>query len=389
MKLLLIYKKQEAMKTMKSIYSFGMGLLTMFVFLACSSDSDSEPIPAPEPPPVVEEPDELEFRVLAYVDEASVKGHLGGSDRVVKAQMDKLFRNATNFWNKGSNKLKYKYRYTLADMIVYKGSSQDATFRKKVYNDPMDFSKYDVVILFDCLQDNGETGNGGAACGGGSDHRSVVTVIAGPSKPLKVFEDNTYMTLAHELGHYRGVTDMYQYVIAAKDNPVSHEAFDAPACIMRWTSDGVWSDYAVNCMNLSAGAKQIGKVIPDFFNKLYPKKIEFNVTVSGQPKGGITINLYGSRAGSSSRSRDIYPEVFVTGKTNSSGNYILNDAKKYFNPNRNEFKNVPTDLPYGRWFGFLAEIISGSSKKHVWLPEYEVQMPYFEGEDTYKVNVAL
>lgn len=376
------------MKAIKSICSFGIGLLIIFMFWACSSDSDSEPIQVPEPPPVVEEPNELEFRALVYIDDASVKSHLGGSDRVVRAQMDKLFRNTTNFWNKGSNKLKYKYRYTVADMIVYKGSSQDETFRKKVYNDPMDFSKYDVVILFDCLQDNGETGKGGAACGGGSDYRSVVTVIAG-STPKKIFEDDTYMTLAHELGHYRGVTDMYQYVIDAKNNPVSHEAFNAPACIMRWTSDGVWSDYAVNCMNLSAGAKQVGKVIPDFFNKLYPKKIEFNVTASGQPKGGITINLYGSRAMSSSRSCDIYRDVFISGKTNSSGKYILTDAKKYFNPSRSEFPQIPTDLPYGRWFGFLAEVISGNSTKYVWIPEYEVQMPYFEGEDTYKVTVAF
>ena len=149
------------MRTMKSIRFWGIGLLAIFVFWACSSDSDSEPIPAPQPPPVVEEPGELEFRVLVYVDEASVKGHLGGSDRVVRAQMDKLFRNVTNFWNKGSNKLKYKYRYTVADLVVYQGSSRDAVFQKKVYNDPIDFGKYDVTVLFDCLQDNGETYKGG------------------------------------------------------------------------------------------------------------------------------------------------------------------------------------------------------------------------------------
>lgn len=378
---------------MKSIKYFVLSFIAVCFLTACGgSDSDEMKLPEPEPPVVTEpeEGEELEFKVLAYIDKPSVVGHLGGSERTVKSRLNTLFRQVTTFWNECSKgkKLKYKYKYTLADMIVYEGSSNDATLRKKIYNDPMDFSKYDVVILFDCLQDNDETGNGGAACGGGSDYRSVVTVIAG-STPKKIFEDNTYMTLAHELGHYRGVTDMYQYVIDANDNPVSHEAFTPPACIMRWTSDGIWSDYAVNCMNLSAGAKQVGKVIPDFFNKLYPKKIEFNVTVSGQSAGGITIKLYGSRAGSSARNRDIYPDVFISGKTNSSGKYILTDAKKYFNPSRSEFPQIPTDLPYGRWFGFLAEVISGNSTKYVWIPEYEVQMPYFEGEDTYKVTVAF
>ena len=377
------------MRTMKSIRFWGIGLLAIFVFWACSSDSDSEPIPAPQPPPVVEEPGELEFRVLVYVDEASVKGHLGGSDRVVRAQMDKLFRNVTNFWNKGSNKLKYKYCYTVADLVVYQGSSRDAVFQKKVYNDPIDFGKYDVTVLFDCLQDNGETYKGGAGHSGGSDKRSVVEVRADPGKGKEIFTDDTYKTLAHELGHYRGVTDMYQYLIDAKDNPVSHQSFDVPPCIMKWTSDGVWSEYAVNCMNLSAGAKQIGKVFPDFFDSLYPKKIEINVTVSGKSEKGVVVKIYGSRAGATGRNRDIYPEVFVEGKTNTNGQYVLNDAKKYFNPKANGFTNVPDDLPYGRWFGFLAEIISGNNKKYVWMPEWEVQMPHFEGKDTYKVNVAF
>ena len=376
------------MKTMKSIWFFAVGLMMTFVFCACSSDSEPEQLPPPEPP-VVEEPDELEFRVLVYVDEASVKGHLGGSERRVKSEMDILFSKTSNFFKAGSKELKYKYSYTVADIVVYQGSSQDATFRKRVYNDPIDFSKYDVTVLFDCLQDNGETGNGGAAHGGGSDNRSVVTVFANPGKKKEIFTDDTYKTLAHELGHYRGVTDMYQYLIDAKDNPVSHQSFDVPPCIMKWTSDGVWSEYAVNCMNLSAGAKQIGKVFPDFFNSLYPKKIEINVTVSGKPEKGAVVKIYGSRAGATGRNRDIYPEVFVEGKTDTNGQYVLNDVKKYFNPKANGFANVPDDLPYGRWFGFLAEVISGNSKKYVWMPEWEVQMPHFEGKDTYKVDVTF
>ena len=373
---------------MKSIKYLVISFLAACLFAACSSDSDETKTPEPTPP-VVTEPDELEFRVLAYIDKPSVEGHLGGSERVVKTRMNSLFRQVTNYWNECSHgKLKYKYKYTLADMVVYEGSSNDATFRRKVYNDPMDFSKYDVVVLFDCKQDNGETGNGGGAAGGGSDNRTVITVIAGKD-PKDIFNDATYRTLVHELGHYRGVTDLYQYIIAAKDNPVSHEAFNAPDCVMNWAAAGQWSDYAVNCINLFAGSKQIGKDFPDAFNSLYPKKIEINVSVSDQPKRGINIKLYGSRAGGSSHDRDIWPEVFISGQPDSNGKYILNDTKKYFVPSRSEFTNLPSDLPYGRWFGFLAEVVYGSSKKYVWMPEYLVQMPYFEDKDTYSVNVSF
>lgn len=373
---------------MKSIQYLVVGLLTMFLFLACGSDSSLDPVPTPEPP-VVEEPDELEFKVLVYIDKPSVEGHLGGSERVVRNKMDKLFREATTYWNASSKgKLKYSYHYSVADMKIYDGSSSDATLRKQIYNDPIDFTKYDVTVFFDCLQDNGETGNGGAAHGGGSDNRSVVTVFAG-STPKDIFSDATYRTLVHELGHYRGVTDLYQYIIAAKDNPVSGQAFDGPACIMNWAAAGAWSDYAANCMNLSAGSKQIGKDFPDFFGSLYPKNMEITVTVSGTPKRGVSVRLYGSRAGSSSHDRDIWPEVFVSGQTNSEGKFIVRDLKKHFIPSRTEFQNVPADLPYGRWFGFLAEITNGSLKKYVWMPEYEVQMPTFEGKDIYEVKVAF
>lgn len=377
------------MKTMKVIWLFLIGLAVTFALSSCGSDSDPEPEPPKPEPPVGEQSDTLDFRVLVYIDEASVTSHLGGSERRVKSEMNLLFNKLNTFFNAGSKELKYTYRYTVADMIVYQGSSQDAAFRKKVYDDPIDFSKYDVTVLFDCLQDNGETGNGGAAHGGGSDNRSVVTVIANPGRKKEIFTDDTYKTLAHELGHYRGVTDMYQYIIGANDNPVSHEAFDAPPCIMRWTSDGVWSEYAVGVMNFTAGAKQIGKEFPGFFDDLYPEKIVINVTVSGKPGTRLGVKLYGSRAGATGRNRDIYSTAFVEGQTDSKGQYVLSNAKKYFRPKENGFTNVPADLPYGRWFGFLAEITSGTSKRYVWMPEYAVQMPHFEGKDTYEVNVVF
>lgn len=373
---------------------------TLFVILllsqvfACKKESGNNPGPGtgpvdprPDPP---KNTDTVEFRVLVYVDKASVDDQLGGSERIVTSRMHELFRKVTSYWNESSKgKLDKKYRFTLAGMEVYEGSSQSASLRKAIYNDPIDFGKYDVSILFDCKQDNGETGGGGAAHGGGSDNRSVITVIAGPNEKKDIFNDNTYHTLTHELGHYRGVTDLYQYIIAAKDNPISNQKFDPPVCIMNDASAGVWSDYAANCINRAGSSKQLGKDFTDFFGSMYPKRIEVIATVDGQPKSALDVKLYGSRAGAAGRNRDIYPQVFVSGQTNSDGKYILNNTKEYFIPNRDQFKNLPQDLPYGRWFGFLVEVAYGSTKKYVWLPEYEVQMPFFEGKDVYTVNVAF
>lgn len=372
---------------------FGFFIIMIgFLFSACS-DPGLELPGGEDPgnkPPV--ELDTLVFNVRVYVDRASVEGHLGASERTIKTKMDELFRKVTNYWNESSKgKLKHKYRYSVADVFVYDGSSSDASFRSEIYNGPINFDKYDVTVLFDCLQDNGETGNGGAAHGGGSDNRSVVTVIAGPNDKKDIFTDNTYRTLVHELGHYRGVTDMYQYIIEKADNPVSNLQYLPPKCIMSNASDGEWSDYAAGCMNYVGGAKQIGKVFPDFFNKLYPEKIEINVTIAGEPKRGITVNFYGSRAGGSGHNRDIWPEIFVSKKTDTNGKCTLNNVKEYYVPNKNHDESmvIPPDLPYGRLFGLLAEVINGNQKKYIWMPEYEVQMPFFKGEKTYTATVAF
>ena len=130
---------------------------------------------------------------------------------------------------------------------------------------------------------------------------------------------------------------------------------------------------------------------PDFFNQLYPEKIELNVTVSGEAKRGIIVNFYGSRAGGSGHNRDIWPEVFVSKRTDTNGKCILYDTKEYYvpNPNYDNSMVVPPDLPYGRIFGLLAEVIHDGQTKYVWMPEYEVQMPFFKGETTYSATVAF
>ena len=123
--------------------------------------------------------DTVEFRGLVYLDSPSIEGHLGGSERIVRQKMEKLFNDVTLYWNNcGKGRLNFYYRYVLGDIIPYDCGSNDPDLNKMVYNDPMDFSKYDFVILFDALQDKTDDRGSGGAHGGGSDSRSVITVIA-------------------------------------------------------------------------------------------------------------------------------------------------------------------------------------------------------------------
>lgn len=334
--------------------------------------------------------DTVEFRGLVYLDSPSIEGHLGGSERIVRQKMEKLFNDVTLYWNNcGKGRLNFYYRYVLGDIIPYDCGSNDPDLNKMVYNDPMDFSKYDFVVLFDALQDKTDDRGSGGAHGGGSDSRSVITVIAEKNKPKDIFDETTRNTLTHELGHYRGVTDVYQYIIEAEDNPVSYEKFDTYKCIMNWAAAGEWCDYAINCMNLAGDAKRIGIEFPDFFNSLYPQSMEFDITVGGKPERGVMIELYPSRAGASDHPRDIYPVALVSGKTNSDGKWILTDFKNYIVPNKDKHPeiNIPPSLSYGRCFGFLAKVSYGTNVIYKWMSEIDIQMVTFEGKDSYVVNI--
>lgn len=364
-------------------------LLSCILFgLSCSKENLTDPDNVTDIPKNEVSIDTVDFRGLVYLDRVSIEGHLGGSERVVRQKMEKFFNDVTLYWNRsGNGRLNYYYRYVLGDIVPYDCGSNNSIFNNQVYNETMDFSKYDFVVVFDALLDKSDDGKSGGGHSSGSDSRSVIKIIADEGERKNIFDETTRNTLTHELGHYRGVTDVYQYIIDAKDNPVSNQKLDTYNCIMRDAAVGVWCDYAVNCMNLAGDVKQIGKVFPDFFNSLYPKNIEINATVAGKPERGVVVKIYGSRAGATGRNRDIYPQVFVEGKTDSDGKYVLYDVKKYFNPKVNGFKNVPDDLPYGRWFGFLAEVSYGSEVKYVWMSEIDVQMVTFEGKDSYTVNI--
>jgi len=326
-----------------------------------------------------------------WPDKASVEGHLGGSERVVRKKMEKLFQDVSAYWNKaGKGRLNAYYKYILGDMKIYDCGSNDPDLTEVVYRGPMDYSKYGVAVLFDGLQDREDDRGPGGAAGGGADNRCVITVIARKDEPKDLFSEQTRNTLTHELGHYREVTDVYQYIIAAKNNPVNGVAYNATDCIMNWAAAGVWSEYAINCINAVGDAIRVAIKYPNIFDSWYPKKLEINVKKGDEPVRA-DIKLYPSRAGGSNHDRDIYPEPLVSGRSGADGKWMLTDMLGYFRVDKTKHPEikVPADLPYGRCFGFLIEITYNRQSKYVWMSEIDAQMVTFEGKDTYNVDVSF
>ncbi len=321
---------------------------------------------------------QVEYRVCVIADKPGVD-YFGGK-KAFQKKLIGLFDNVTDFWNNGSDEFDYYFKFTPTLHAVFEGSSKDVLNRYG--GDDFDFKKYDVLVMFDMIKDHSDE-HPGAAAGGIKNGLCGIYVRNGDSLKMKeIFTDGTYKTVAHELGHYRMVTDIYATQVRAHKNPVTDEAFKPIPCIMHNASrDGKWSPYAAKIINYCAESRVPSQDYPGFFRKMFPDSIQFNITENGLPKEGITVNLYGCRA----VHNDVIKPAYRTYKSDANGKIILTEVKDmYCNPPQ---PGRPDDLPYGRWFNFLIEAIDGNTRKYYWMPEYEVQLMFFEHKNLYEMNI--
>ena len=180
-------------------------------------------------------------------------------------------------------------------------------------------------------------------------------------------------------------------MIAAEDNPVSHEKLTPPKCNMG-TGYRVWSDYCSALFNYTAKMRPLDK---DLSDKVFPRKLVIKVGKMGKPLSNCTVNFYGTRAGGKYNKRDVYPKAYRTYTTSKRGIIEITDLYKLYHPDMTDANippKEPQDLfPYSYWFSFLVEIIDEvEQKKYVWLPDVELQREHLEtGNDTYTVNVTF
>lgn len=389
------------MNLIKKIALMICGILTM---LACNTDVDitnpgliggnngGEEIPVPD--------ETIEYRAQVWVEKNDLKRY--GGERVFKNNLKKMFRNTTRFWNESTNKFKYYFNFVPADELVIYDIAGDRSrykvFKEKAFNDPFNTEKYDFILFMALDSDPSEAG---LSCGGGGkDGQSVVMCYT--KADLNIFTDaeypnqGTYSNLGHEYGHVRGAADLYQYLISAENNPISHEAFTPPACNMG-TSYRVWSDYCSALFNFDAYQKQLDK---DLHQKTFPAKLLIKVTKDGQPRSGAKVKLWGARGGSNTHKPDVYNaeghSPFLERTTNTSGELVLNNVyEMYHKPQNIENGRLPNtsggdDFPFARWYCFLVEVVDGSTNRCVWLSDLDICTDHMAtGKDTYELEIAM
>lgn len=325
--------------------------------------------------------DTIEYRVFIAVDKAGVE-HWGGKAAYQK-KLDAFFGQVNDFWNKaGEGRLKYYFRYVPDWQVTYDCSSRQL---ENVYKRSAGFPDHDVLLIIDSILDfDDEESAKEWYCSGGADNLNMV-VCRGRSKTEHedLFGiDYFHRGVAHEFGHYRGVTDLYADRIRAKNNPVNNLQYEPDSCVMNnHYKTYKWSPYAVNIINYTAKSKRPGRDFPGFLKQMFPENIQVSVTVKGKKKKGVKLNLYGSRA----KFNDLIATPYRTYETDKKGEYLITGVPDLYD------KPAPPlhtdELPYNRWFTFLLEAEYKGEKKYVWLPEYEVQQTFFENKDTYQVTI--
>ena len=225
--------------------------------------------------------------------------------------------------------------------------------------------------------------------------KAYCTRVGSGPFPTELFDETgkKIRDLGHEYGHVRGAQDLYQYMIPAENNPVSHVAYDYPKCNMG-TGYQEWSDYCSAIFNHNAQYKQI---TADMTRSTYPKQMLVRVTKDGKPVQRATVNFWGSRA----TFRDIYAEPgnspYMKKKTDANGEFTINDIYRMFIPDYNNTPNLPPkspvdEFPFSRWYCFVVEVeLDGGQTKSVWLSDLDIVPEYLNGgqQEPYVFEIQL
>jgi len=304
----------------------------------------------------------------------------------LKEQWDQINARFNNCDKKHLLKRKYIYKPDLDDIIVYDGCSywgENGANMKSI--NQMDKNIFKLVVIYDFFYEGAENGEYGGGCGNDNGIGTILVINASDGMKNKYndhFNQYTYRAITHELGHFRGVIDLYADVVEGKNNPINGEGYMPSHCLMNdycYTPDeeSSWSDYAIKIIN-KVGNKKQADLINELMYQDFADKMVIKTIKNGEPidaKVNLYLATYSYDTWCNTVSKTPYCSYSI-----KNGSYNVDDLRALF------FKN-----PVNKWDRrqvFLVEAVTtDGAKKYTWISDYMMHENGMDGNKTYEVKI--
>lgn len=303
------------------------------------------------------------FRVKILGEEQTVEDN-GGRIEFMK-KVDQLLIDASKrfqeakFNPKGDNQV----HFYMTSMEIFKGSSYAQMYKNDGLSDESKAS-FDLRIIINGHPTENDTSGGWL----GSPYLNLGHDWSGQGG---LWSGWGIDCLVHELGHTRGVPDLYAMEVGdGAKNPINGATFEAITCTMNYHYGGTpWSDYAIAVINASAGER----LCIDHNTLLPSKGYQIKLTdKSGAEIVGATINLYPVY----SYSYAVDANALYTGTSDDNGVCCFTENIYRRTSNKDVVNH-------------LVEIVYNNTKTYAWMPIYEPELDATKGIDPFVKSITI
>lgn len=369
-------------------------IATLFILVSCSSTSGNDPeTPVPDTKEKIKYTADYDDGSTIFINVKIAIDRKGWNAQTpaffkekLTEQWEKINVRFNNSDKKHQLKRKYIFKPDLDDIIVYDGCSywgENGANMKAIKQ--MDKSIFKLVVSYDFFYEGAENGEYGGGCGNDDGIGTILVINASEGMKNKYndhFNIYTYRAITHELGHFRGIIDLYADVVEGKNNPVNGEGLTPPHCLMNdycYTPDeeSSWSEYAINIINKVGNTKQT-----DLINSLmysdFADRMVITATKNGAPVDA-KVSLYLATYSFDTWCNTVSKTPYCTYNT-KNGTHTVTDLRNLF------FRSA--ENKWDRRQVFLVEAATtDGAKKYTWISDYMMHESGMDGNKTYEVKI--
>ena len=263
---------------------------------------------------------------------------------VLLAEASKYFQ-VPGINDEGDNQV----HFFMTDMVIFEGLSRTQMYDRSGASD----NSYDLRIVFNAHAKDDESD--GDVSGG---YLGTPYLCIGHDWPGDggLWEGYGIDCLVHEMGHYRGMIDLYSSELPATNNPINGKGYEADYSIMNYHyGNKHWCEYSLALINASAGDK-----VAVSNESTMPSKVELKVLdKNGAVANGAVVKCYPVYSYASKvESTPLYEGTIAGGKPFEMTSSPFNKSKRVDN--------------------YLVEVSYNGAKYYEWMPLYKAM--------TYVVN---